>query len=183
MKNSQAELISAKKLCFAGVLTAVLVACSYLTVPFVIPFTMQIFAVCFIAQFLSVGYALLAVGCYILLGAIGVPVFSGFGSGMGYLLSPTGGFLVGFLAMVAIIGLLKKFDKNSFVLQVIISVAGLFSSYFFGTFWYMYKYLGVSFPSLITALSTCVLPFVAFDIIKVVLAVALSNRLKKQLNI
>ena len=78
-------------------LCAVLIAvCSWITIPAAVPFTLQTFAVFTACALLGGKSGLCAVGLYMLLGAVGLPVFSGFGAGMGALLGPTGGYILGF---------------------------------------------------------------------------------------
>jgi biotin transport system substrate-specific component len=83
-----------------------IIICSWLTVPFAVPFTMQTFAVYCALLLLGGRRGLLAVLLYILLGAFGLPVFSGFRGGIGALLGPTGGYILGFLLCALLFRLL-----------------------------------------------------------------------------
>ena len=77
---------------------AVLIAvCAWISIPIEIPFTMQTFGVFLALRLLKGKYGTLSILIYILLGAIGAPVFAGFSSGLGILLGPTGGYIIGFL--------------------------------------------------------------------------------------
>ena len=80
-------------------LFAVLLAVfSWTTIPFAVPFTLQTFGVYVALMLLGGKKGTIAIALYILLGAVGVPVFSGFKGGVGALLGPTGGYIFGFLA-------------------------------------------------------------------------------------
>ena len=84
---------------------ALIGVCSWVSIPMTIPFTMQTFAVCLVTALFGLRRGMWTVLCYILLGAAGVPVFSGFKGGIGALLGTTGGYIVGFLFTALIVGL------------------------------------------------------------------------------
>ena len=84
---------------------AFIAICSWISVPMTIPVTMQTFAVCLVTALFGLRRGLWTVACYILLGAVGVPVFSGFMGGIAVLLGTTGGYIVGFLFTALIVGL------------------------------------------------------------------------------
>ena len=80
-----------------AMMTALLAICSWITIPFAVPFTMQTFAV-FLALIICGGVeGSIAIAVYIALGAVGIPVFSGFSGGVSALIGPTGGYIFGFL--------------------------------------------------------------------------------------
>ena len=90
-------------------LMAVLISvCSWLSVPAAIPFTMQTYAVFTALLLLGGRRGSIAVAVYIALGAVGLPVFSGFVGGMGHLVGPTAGYIWGFLLAALIYGIVKK---------------------------------------------------------------------------
>jgi biotin transport system substrate-specific component len=89
----------ARRTTTAALLAALLAASVLVTIPIgTVPLTLQVFVVVLIALLVSPGWAALAVGAYLVLGAIGLPVFSGFRGGLAVVLGPTGGYLIGFLA-------------------------------------------------------------------------------------
>ncbi len=169
--------ISAKKLCLSGLFTAITVICSWITIPSAVPFTLQVFAIVLSCYVLG-WYAFLSYLCYLLLGIIGVPVFSGFNFGISIILGPTGGFLIGFVftILISIIG--KRLAKNQIVL-FFITLLGLIACYIFGIFWYVFIYLKADFSFIIDAIKIAVLPFILFDIVKIVLAQFISQKLIK----
>lgn len=114
---------------------------------------------------------------YLLLGMVGLPVFSGFSGGMGKIAGPTGGYLFGFIFTILIVGFIcEKFPKN-LALQVIGMILGLAVCYIFGTLW-LAKGLGRTFGE---ALAIGVLPYLIGDAVKIVVAALIGPQLKKRL--
>ena len=112
---------------------------------------------------------------YLLLGAAGLPVFSGFQGGLAKLAGPTGGYLIGFILMILIGGVI--YERN--VSRPVIGGAGMFlglaAAYVFGTAWFVYQmHVAVSY-----ALTVCVWPFIPFDIVKIVLGILVGNTVRK----
>ncbi|MBQ7548852.1 MAG: biotin transporter BioY [Clostridia bacterium] len=145
-----------------------------------VPFTMQTFAVFAVAGLLGFKRGSAAVAVYILLGAVGVPVFSGFRGGPDVLLGQTGGYIVGFLFSAMITGFAAdRFGRSAVVLAASM-LAGLAACYTFGTLWFMYVYTrntgSIGFASV---LMTCVVPFIIPDIVKTALAVFVVKRAGK----
>ena len=160
-------------------LCAVLIAvCSWITVPAAVPFTLQTFAVFTSCALLGGKRGLCAVALYMLLGAVGLPVFSGFGAGVGVLFGPTGGYILGFVfAALAMWGVEAKFGRGV-AARVTGMALGLVLCYAFGTAWFMAVYTRANGPiALGAALSMCVLPFIVPDCVKIALAVLVSARL------
>lgn len=171
--------INTKKLCYSGLFTAVIVICSWISIPFAVPFTLQIFAVAFASYFLG-GYAYLSYISYLLLGVCGVPVFSGFNAGLGYMLGATGGFLLGMILLITVIVVTKDFAKNFFA-KLGCGVLGLVLCYIVGVIWFVFIYLKGGVNSIVFAIKTCVAPFVLIDIIKISLAIYLYDRICKKI--
>ena len=115
---------------------------------------------------------------YILLGAVGIPVFSGFRGGPGALLGTTGGYIVGFLFTALTVGMAVQRKGRKLPVLVLSMAAGILLCYTFGTAWFMLVYSRGTGPiSLGTALGWCVLPYLIPDGVKVVLAALLTRRL------
>ena len=114
-----------------------------------------------------------------LLGAAGLPVFSGFGAGVGALLGPTGGYILGFaFTALSMWGVEAKFGE-ALPARIAGMALGLALCYAFGTAWFMAVYARTNGPiALGAALSMCVFPFILPDIAKMALAILLSARLK-----
>lgn len=160
---------------------AVLMAvCSWISVPMEVPFTLQTFG-----MFLTVGVlggkrGTFAILIYILLGAVGVPVFAGFSGGLGILLGTTGGYIVGFLLSgLAMWGLERLIGRKTWALAVSM-VCAMVIYFFFGTIWFMAVYTAnTGAVGLLAVLSWCVIPFIVPDLLKMALALALSNKLRR----
>ena len=112
---------------------------------------------------------------YVLLGAVGVPVFSGFSGGLGILFGKTGGFIYGFIFMAALCGL--GAGKKNRVLTAVLSLAGLLICHFFGALQFALL-MNMSLPE--SALLVSV-PYLIKDVISVVLAYVVGEVLKKSL--
>ena len=114
---------------------------------------------------------------YLLLGFVGLPVFSGFTGGVGKLAGPTGGYLIGFILLAYIVGVCIEQFEGKLSMYIIGMVMGLAIAYIFGTVWFVYQ-MKVSF---IAALSSCVFPFLIGDALKIVIAAIVAPVLQKSL--
>ena len=161
-------------------LFAVLIAvCAWITIPMTVPFTLQIFAVFAALATLGGRRGAYAVAVYLLLGAVGLPVGAGFQGGLGWLLGTTGGYIVGFLCIALIYWLMTAKLGESLPVSIAACVLGLAVCYVFGTLWFMVVYARTTGPvGVMTALGWCVFPYVIPDLLKLVLAVTLSQRIK-----
>lgn len=155
---------------------ALIAVCSILNIPVgEVPVTLQTFAVCLSAAMLGWKRGTLSVFVYILLGAVGVPVFAGMSGGVGILAGPTGGYIIGFLATALIVGFAAdKWERKALPLTIAM-ILGILVCYAFGTVWFMV----VMKWGVVETLMTCVVPFLIPDAVKIVLAMVLSNRLSK----
>lgn len=164
-------------------LGAVLIAvCSWISIPFTVPFTMQTFAVFLVSGLYGMGRGTMSLVIYLLLGCVGMPVFTGFRGGLHVLAGPTGGYLVGFLCLPPLMGAMQKmFGKKNWVF-VVSGCVGLLLCYAFGTAWFMilYMYQGENI-GIMAVLGMCVFPFVIPDILKLGLAMAVVKRFKRML--
>ncbi len=159
-------------LALSALFTAIIIICSLITIPAPVPFTMQTFAVFAATAFLGAKGALASVGVYILLGAVGLPVFHGMQGGIGTILGPTGGYIIGFLFIPLVYGLLSAlFSKQKWLCMLL----GLLVCYIFGSIWYM---LYANMNSFWTVLAVTVLPFILPDILKLTIAIQLVKMLK-----
>ncbi len=159
-------------------MTVIIILCGWITVPAPIPFTLQTFGIYAAVLLLGSKDAFISVAMYILLGLAGLPVFSGFTSGAGHLLSPTGGYILGFLLcpLVCLLGekLCKK--KNP---KVILLVAGTLLCYASGTLWFTIIANQTESPTgLWSAFFMCVLPYIIPDALKLFAAYLLAKKLK-----
>ncbi len=136
-----------------------------------VPFTMQVLAVVLSGLLLGPRYGALAMVIYLLIGAVGVPVFFGFQGGIGHILGPTGGYLVSYPLAAAVAGLAASAAASATRRKALWSsflagTGGLVVIYAFGATWLMV----LSQLPLAIALAQGVLPFILLDLIKIALA-------------
>ena len=159
-----------------------LTVCAWIVLPFPVPFTLQTFALFLILFTLGGRKGLYAVAVYLLLGLVGLPVFSGFQGGIGVLLGATGGYLAAFPAAAGIYWLMTAKPGKSLPVRAIACVLGLTACYAIGTAWFLLVYTRSTGPlTLAAALGWCVIPFIVPDLLKLGLALGLSRRLRPHL--
>lgn len=171
--SAAARAVSETALC-----TAILVICSWISVPTFIPFTMQTFAAALAGAVLGGKRGVISILLYILLGAVGLPVFAGFRSGAATILCPSGGYIIGFIFLAGTVGFAcDKFGKRLYPVAAA-AVLGLLICYAFGTVWYAALYARGT-KSITAILSMCVFPYIIPDAVKLALAIAAARKLQK----
>ncbi len=165
---------------YIALFAALIAVCAWISIPSAVPFTLQTFAVCLTAGILGMKRGTLAIVVYLLIGLIGVPVFAGFKGGIAVLFGTTGGYLIGFLFTVLLVGFVSdKFGRKIPVMAVAM-IIGVAVCYVFGTAWFMFLYTkNTGAVGLGTVLSWCVIPFIIPDLIKIAVAAVLASRLGK----
>lgn len=113
---------------------------------------------------------------YLLIGLVGIPVFSGFTGGPAKLAGPTGGYIIGFIAMAIIAGLVIDHFHQPW-LQLIGMIVGTIICYVLGTAWFCFE----AKSTVSGALSICVFPFIPGDLIKMIIAMLIGPAIKKRL--
>ena len=173
MKN-----ITTYETAMCGIMTALMCIAGPLAVPIgPIPVTLIGLVLFFALMVTGTKLTMISFIAYLLLGAAGLPVFSGYAGGAAKLAGPTGGYLIGFLFMIPIAGAFRRRYADRPVLTGCGMLLGLAAAYFFGTAWFVYQmHVSVRY-----ALSVCVLPFIPFDLIKIVLAVLAGGAVRKAL--
>ncbi len=170
---------SVRDMALSALFAALIAVCSWISVPSAVPFTLQTFGVFMAAGLLGGKRGTVSVLIYILLGAAGIPVFSGFKGGAGVLAGSTGGYIVGFLFTAIIMWLFEAKARNRKYTLPISMAVGLLACYAFGTAWFMLVYARTSGSvGLVTALTWCVFPFILPDAAKITLACFLIRRIK-----
>lgn len=165
---------------YIAIFAALMAVCSWISIPTTVPFTLQTFGVFIAVGILGGKRGTLAVLVYILLGAVGLPVFAGFSGGIGALLGTSGGYIIGFLFSALSMWLMEKTLGRNVAVQVVSMVVGLVVCYAFGTVWFMAVYTSqTGAVGVMTVLGWCIFPFIIPDLLKIALAFALSNRLRK----
>lgn len=167
-------------LVYIGLSAALIAVCSWISIPLpTVPITLQTMGVVLIASLFGAKRGVIATVVYILLGAIGVPVFSGFSSGLGVIGGATGGYIIGFIFTALIVGITA--DKTNKLWALVVSmIIGILVCYAFGTAWFAIVYTNKGTPMGVgTILGMCVVPFLIPDAVKIVIAAVLTNRLKR----
>ncbi len=154
-----------------GICAALICICAWLSVPFGdIALTLQGFGIFLSLLLLGGGKGSAACGVYLLLGAVGLPVFSGFRGGLGILIGPTGGYLWGYLLGCLLFWLLEK-RLPLWVLLILVQLI----CYLWGTVWFYFAY---AHGGLLPVILKCVVPYLVPDGCKIAFAWLLSRRLR-----
>jgi biotin transport system substrate-specific component len=177
LKKSSTKTYDMVYIAMFAVLMAV---CSWISIPTVVPFTLQTFGVFMAVSMLGGKRGTISVLVYILLGAIGVPVFANMTGGFGVILGSTGGYIVGFLFSALAMWAFEKVPGPKPVIRILSMIVALIVCYAFGTAWFMVVYARTTGAiGLGTVLGWCVIPFIIPDLLKIALAFVLSNRLRR----
>ena len=165
-------------LAYIALFAVLMTVCAWITIPFAVPITLQTFAAFLALTTLGGWRGLYAIAVYLLLGAVGLPVFSGFQGGLGVLLGPSGGYLLGFLASALIYHLLTRKWGTSVRMIRLACGAGLLTCYATGTIWFWGIYAKGS-ADVLNLFLLCGIPFLLPDLLKLALALWLAPRLQK----
>ena len=181
MKTTTAvERNKTKDMVYIGMFAVLIAICSWISVPAAVPFTLQTMAVFAAVGILGGKRGTMAVLIYILLGAIGVPVFAGFTGGIGVLAGTTGGYIVGFLFSALLMWGIETMFGTGRIPLLVSMLLGLIVCYAIGTAWFMVVYTSsTGAVDLMTVLGWCVIPFIIPDCIKIAVAMLLTDRLKR----
>ena len=180
-KTGTTRMFTTREVVFTVICAALLAVCSWISIPTAVPFPLQTFGVFCTLELLGGKKGFFSILVFLLLGAIGIPVFAEFSGGLGVILGATGGYLIGFLLTAVIYWLSEKsiplHEKLWF--RIIVLLIGLVMCYLFGTLWFIQVYTkNVEAISFRAALDLCVIEFVIPDLLKLTLAVILAGRIK-----
>ncbi len=174
----QDKKITTYQMAVTALMAAVMCVLGPLSVPIgAVPISLTNLVICLTVWLLGPKFGTLSVAIYLALGAVGIPVFSGYGAGLAKLAGPTGGYLIGFLPMALIGGLFVEKSKGNPIVSGIGLVLGIAVSYAFGTAWFVIQMQ----CELSYAMAVCVYPFIAFDLAKVVISCVVGALLRKRL--
>lgn len=165
---------------YIALFACLMAICAWISIPGQIPFTLQTMGVFLAVGLLGGKRGTVAVLVYILMGAVGLPVFSGFAGGLGKLLGMTGGYIVGFLVSALLMWAMEAlFGSKKWVLPLSM-VVGLIACYAFGTAWFMVVYTSSQGAITLGAvLGMCVIPYIIPDAVKIAVALLLTKALKR----
>ncbi len=175
-KTSETRMAKTQKLLLAGLFAALTGVCSWINIPLPftpIPVNLALVGPAMAGLVLGWRYSMLSQVIYILMGAIGIPVFAGFTAGAGHIIGPTGGFLFGYILCAAICGLPSRLKNIPH--RILLMICGFAACYICGLIWFM-----ISMEStLLAGFTACVLPFLPGDAVKITLVAILSKYLHR----
>lgn len=167
---------------YASMFAALIVVLAYVAVP--LPFTPviitgQTLAIMLIGLMLTPSQAFMSVGIYLLLGAIGLPVFSAGASGLGFLIGPKGGYYFGFLIGAVVMSILRGKENKIPRMAISCFIGGILIVYVIGVTWLKFS-TGMGFIQAITAGA---LPFIPGDLIKVSIATVVAQKMNQHIKV
>lgn len=168
--------IQTKDLAITALCAAIIAVCAQISIPLpnMVPITLQTLAVAFCGYLLAPKFAALAITVYLLLGAVGVPVFSSFRGGFHMLTGPTGGFLLGFIPMVLLCSLTRRK-----IPALLLGLLGLAACHLAGVLQYMLlTHIGFAAAALKVSV-----PFLVKDIASVLIAMILAVKIRPMLKL
>ena len=169
-----------RQLVVGGLLAALLASSAWISFPIgTVPLTLQVFVVVLIGLLLPPGPAAMAVGVYLLLGALGAPVFAGGHGGLGVLFGPTGGYLFGFLAGATAGAFVRRLLVRRRVREVTADAAAALTTVaiIYALGWLQLALVTDMAP--LQAFAVGVAPFLIFDVVKAVAAVGIAVTLRR----
>ncbi len=169
-----------KNLTLIALFAALICVSAIISIPFVVPITMQTLLISLCVGLIGTKRAFFAVLTYVFIGVLGLPVFAGLQGGVAALFNNTGGFILGFLGFVVIKGVTQKHFKTGVWGSFFSGLMGLIPLYIIGSVWFCFIYYGsINLPTYISSLAVSVLPFILPDIIKIFIASLIEKRIKK----
>ena len=161
-----------------GVMTAITCILGPLSIPIgPVPLSLTNLVICMTAVILGWKMATISCSIYLLIGMVGVPVFSGFSAGVGKLFGPTGGYLIGFIFLAIIGGLFVDHFQGKKYMYLIGMLFGSFVVDMLGSLWLSYQ-TGMSFYK---ALMIGCVPFILGDTVKICIAIIIGEQIKKRI--
>lgn len=171
-----------------GLFAALMTICSYISIPLgftPVPVNLATLGVFLTGGLLGRKYGTISMAVYVLIGAIGIPVFSEFRGGLSVLAGPTGGYIIGYIAAAFLVGLIidgmmkdrgaGQSRARQLVICVVAMIIGLLACYLLGTVWFIVStHTGVA-----ASLTMCVLPFLPGDALKIAAGAILVQKLRK----
>lgn len=176
--TKESRSISMRQITVIGVMTAVTCVLAPFSVPIgPVPISLANLALYLSLYVLGRRRATVSYLVYLLIGMVGLPVFSGFGSGPARLFGPTGGYLIGFLPMLLIAGTVIDRRADRKLPCLLGMVAGTAVCYTFGTVWLAWQ-AGLSAQA---ALAAGVLPFIPGDLLKIIAVLMIGPQIRQRL--
>lgn len=180
MKTEKNALFSAKSMVFMAIFAALICIAGPIAVPLpgMVPISLGTFAIYLTGAMLGAKRGTISVTVYILLGTVGLPVFTNFMGGFAKVLGPTGGYIVGYIPLVLLTGIFADMPSKKHWTMPVGMVLGTVVMYSIASVWYMI----LNGANLVTAFLNCVLPFLIGDSIKIALTTMIAIPLKSRFN-
>lgn len=172
--------MNTKKIALVGLMTAIICILGPISFPIPIspvPISLGLLGVLLAVYLLGVKWGTVSCLIYLLLGLVGVPVFTGFTGGVGKLMGPTGGYLIGYIFLALIAGFFISKWPAKWPLHLVGMVLGVAVCYLFGTLWLGYL---LERP-FIEALGIGVIPYIPADLVKIAITLLLGGLIRKRL--
>lgn len=172
--------MNTKKIALVGLMTAVICVLGPLSFPLPIspvPISLGLLGVLLAVYLLGMKWGTVSCLIYLLIGLVGVPVFSGFSGGASKLFGPTGGYLIGYIFLALIAGFFISKWTTKWPLHLAGMVLGVAVCYLFGTLW-LGQLLECSFME---ALWMGVIPYIPADLVKIAITLILGGLIRKRL--
>lgn len=168
-----------KQIAYAGMFTAIIAVLSQIAIPMPsgVPTTLQTLVIVFCGLMLGWKTAIISVSLYIAVGAIGLPVFSGYRGGIGALFGVTGGFIFGFVPFVILCGIASNIKNR--IAAIAVCILGLLTCHLLG----IIQYMLVTNIKFIPAFITVSLPFIIKDIASCVIAYFINIQFQKSIKL
>ena len=169
-----------KLMVYAAIMASLMAVGAYIAIPVgPVPIVLQNLFVLLAGLLLGGRWGVISVLVYLLAGAVGLPVFAGGTGGIGKFVGPTGGYLVGFVAAVYIVGTISEKGGSRAVFDVIGMVIGTAVIYAFGVSWLKVA-TGMSFSK---ACAVGMFPFLPGDCLKIAAAVPIARSLRSMITV
>lgn len=176
--------MTTKEIVLCGIFAALMCVTSVMTIPIgPVPISLGVLGIMLAANILGAKKGAVSVIVYILLGAAGLPVFSGFKGGVSVIAGPTGGYITSYILMALIIGITVQKVRGGKIKSVAAAfaanIAAVAVCYLVGTIQFVF----VTNSAVSYALGVCVYPFIPFDIIKALIAALVGYAVRKRVHI
>ncbi len=172
------ERLSTSTMALVALMTAMICIVAPFTIPIgAVPISLATLVLYFVAYILGWKKGCLACLLYLLIGFVGIPVFSGFSGGVGKLFGATGGYFFGYLLLVWITGWFAEHFSGKKIFYFLGMLLGTAACYAVGTAWFVY----VAKAGITAAVTACILPFIPGDLIKMAVAVVMAPAVRGRL--
>lgn len=182
MRTEERKKISIAQMTTAAMMTAITCILGPVAVPIPVspvPVSLTNMVIFFMVYLLGMKWGTVSCLLYLLIGLAGLPVFSGFTGGIGKLMGPTGGYLIGFIFLALIAGYFVDRFRGNVPMYVAGMITGMMVTYLFGTLW-LARQLGVGFAA---GLGAGVIPYLPGDGLKIAAAAIAGPKIKRSLDL